>query len=45
MKTKNFNPRHAISRHLELLETRCYIRGPDGYTIEVGQGKPGVAYS
>jgi predicted enzyme related to lactoylglutathione lyase len=24
-------------------ETRCYIRDPDGYIIEVGQSKPGVA--
>jgi predicted enzyme related to lactoylglutathione lyase len=23
-------------------ETRCYIRDPDGYIIEVGQSKPGV---
>jgi hypothetical protein len=22
-------------------ETRCYIRDPDGYLIEVGQSKPG----
>lgn len=25
-------------------ETRCYIRDPDGYIIEVGQSKPGFAY-
>jgi len=25
-------------------ETRCYIRDPDGYLIEVGQSKPDVAY-
>ena len=25
-------------------ETYCYIRDPDGYIIEVGQSKPGVAY-
>jgi hypothetical protein len=25
-------------------ETRCYIRDADGYIIEVGQSKPGVAY-
>jgi catechol 2,3-dioxygenase-like lactoylglutathione lyase family enzyme len=25
-------------------ETRCYIRDPDGYIIEVGQSKPGVNY-
>jgi predicted enzyme related to lactoylglutathione lyase len=25
-------------------ETRCYIRDPDGYIIEVGQSKVGVAY-
>jgi catechol 2,3-dioxygenase-like lactoylglutathione lyase family enzyme len=25
-------------------ETCCYIRDPDGYLIEVGQNKPGVAY-
>jgi predicted enzyme related to lactoylglutathione lyase len=25
-------------------ETRCYIRDPDGYIIEVGQSNPGVAY-
>ena len=25
-------------------ETRCYIRDPDGYIIEVGQSEPGVAY-
>jgi hypothetical protein len=25
-------------------ETRCYIRDPDGYVIEVGLSKPGVAY-
>ena len=25
-------------------ETRCYIRDPDGYLIEVGQSNPGVAY-
>ena len=25
-------------------ETRCYIRDPDGYIIEVGQTNPGVAY-
>jgi catechol 2,3-dioxygenase-like lactoylglutathione lyase family enzyme len=25
-------------------ETRCYIRDPDGYVIEVGQSKPGFAY-
>ena len=26
------------------LETRCYIRDPDGYIIEVGQSEAGVAY-
>ena len=26
------------------LETRCYIRDPDGYIIEVGQSKSGFAY-
>ena len=25
-------------------ETRCYIRDPDGYIIEVGESKPGVKY-
>ncbi len=25
-------------------ETRCYIRDPDGYIIEVGQSKSGFAY-
>ena len=25
-------------------ETRCYIRDPDGFIIEVGQSNPGVAY-
>jgi predicted enzyme related to lactoylglutathione lyase len=25
-------------------ETRCYIRDPDGYIIEVGQSKTGIAY-
>jgi predicted enzyme related to lactoylglutathione lyase len=25
-------------------QTRCYIRDPDGYIIEVGQSKPGVTY-
>jgi predicted enzyme related to lactoylglutathione lyase len=25
-------------------ETRCYIRDPDGYIIEVGESKPGFAY-
>jgi catechol 2,3-dioxygenase-like lactoylglutathione lyase family enzyme len=25
-------------------ETRCYIRDPDGYVIEVGQSNPGVTY-
>jgi catechol 2,3-dioxygenase-like lactoylglutathione lyase family enzyme len=25
-------------------ETRCYIRDPDGYILEVGQTNPGVAY-
>ena len=25
-------------------ETRCYIRDPDGYIIEVGQNKPGFTY-
>ena len=25
-------------------ETRCYIRDPDGYIIEVGQSNPAVAY-
>jgi catechol 2,3-dioxygenase-like lactoylglutathione lyase family enzyme len=25
-------------------ETRCYIRDPDGYLIEVGQSKPGFVY-
>ncbi|MBV8148980.1 MAG: VOC family protein [Candidatus Eremiobacteraeota bacterium] len=25
-------------------ETRCYIRDPDGYVIEVGQSKPGFRY-
>ncbi len=25
-------------------ETRCYIRDPDGYIIEVGQSKPDVTY-
>ena len=25
-------------------ETRCYIRDPDGYIIEIGQSKTGVAY-
>jgi uncharacterized glyoxalase superfamily protein PhnB len=25
-------------------ETRCYIRDPDGYIIEVGQSKPCVTY-
>jgi len=24
--------------------TRCYIRDPDGYIIEIGQSNPGVAY-
>jgi predicted enzyme related to lactoylglutathione lyase len=26
-------------------ETRCYIRDPDGYIIEVGQRKPGFIYA
>ena len=26
------------------LETRCYIRDPDGYIIEIGQSNAGVAY-
>ncbi|HTX56430.1 MAG TPA: VOC family protein [Candidatus Acidoferrales bacterium] len=25
-------------------ETRCYIRDPDGYIIEVGESKPGFKY-
>jgi hypothetical protein len=25
-------------------ETRCYIRDPDGYIIEVGQSKPGLTH-
>ncbi|HEX3457881.1 MAG TPA: VOC family protein [Candidatus Baltobacteraceae bacterium] len=25
-------------------ETRCYIRDPDGYIIEIGQSKPGFRY-
>ena len=25
-------------------ETRCYIRDPDGYIIEVGQSKPEFTY-
>jgi hypothetical protein len=25
-------------------ETRCYIRDPDGYIIEVGQSKSGFKY-
>jgi catechol 2,3-dioxygenase-like lactoylglutathione lyase family enzyme len=25
-------------------ETRCYIRDPDGYTIEVGQSRPDFTY-
>jgi len=25
-------------------ETRCYIRDPDGYIIEVGQSKPGFTF-
>ena len=25
-------------------ETRCYIRDPDGYIIEIGQSDPGVTY-
>jgi len=25
-------------------ETRCYIRDPDGYIIEIGQSNPGVSY-
>lgn len=25
-------------------ETRCYIRDPDGYIIEIGQSKPGFKY-
>jgi hypothetical protein len=25
-------------------ETRCYIRDPDGYIIEVRQSKPGFKY-
>jgi len=25
-------------------ETRCYIRDPDGYIIEIGQSNPGVTY-
>ena len=25
-------------------ETRCYIRDPDGYIIEVGQTDPGITY-
>jgi catechol 2,3-dioxygenase-like lactoylglutathione lyase family enzyme len=25
-------------------ETRCYVRDPDGYIIEVGQSKPGFTY-
>jgi catechol 2,3-dioxygenase-like lactoylglutathione lyase family enzyme len=28
----------------KLGETCCYLRDPDGYLIEVGQSKPGVAY-
>jgi hypothetical protein len=29
---------------LKYRETRCYIREPDGYIIEIGQSNPGVAY-
>jgi len=25
-------------------ETRCYVRDPDGYIIEVGQSKPEFTY-
>ena len=25
-------------------ETRCYIRDPDGYIIEIGQSEAGFAY-
>jgi catechol 2,3-dioxygenase-like lactoylglutathione lyase family enzyme len=25
-------------------ETRCYIRDPDGYIIEVGQSNPDITY-
>lgn len=25
-------------------ETCCYLRDPDGYLIEIGQSRPGVAY-
>jgi hypothetical protein len=25
-------------------ETRCYIRDPDCYIIEVGKSKPGITY-
>ena len=28
----------------KIAETCCYLRDPDGYLIEVGQNKPGVAY-
>jgi len=28
----------------DLSETRCYIRDPDGYIIEVGQSKPDFTY-
>jgi elongation factor Ts len=34
----------AIATIGENSETRCYIRDPDGYIIEVGQSNPGVAY-
>ena len=36
---------HFITEPLDKYgETRCYIRDPDGYIIEVGQSKPDVTY-
>ena len=32
------------SRSHKYGETRCYIRDPDGYIIEVGQSNPDIAY-
>jgi hypothetical protein len=37
-------PSSSPSQKEKYGETRCYIRDPDGYIIEVGQSKPDFAF-
>jgi hypothetical protein len=42
--TNDFPGEGSRSRGIKYGETRCYIRDPDGYIIEVGQSKPEFKY-